>query len=129
MLRAMRAPLVRFAIPVVAFAIAGMIYNYARFESPTEFGHSYLALGNRQPVWQQAQIEQWGLAHYHYLSRNLSAALTLLPDLTTRAPYVQISGHGLAMWVTTPVLLFVVWPRTKGPSSSATGSASTTSCS
>lgn len=107
--------LVRFAIPVAAFAIAGMAYNYARFASPTEFGHSYLALGDFRPVRQQMQIEQWGLASYHYLERNLTVALTLLPDLLPRAPHVQISGHGLALWVTTPILLFVLWPRAKPP--------------
>jgi hypothetical protein len=115
-LRAMRAPLLRFAVPVVALAIAGAVYNYIRFESPTEFGHSYLALGNRQPVRQQLQIEQWGLASYHYLARNLAVAFTLLPELgNAKAPWIQISGHGLAMWVTTPALVLLLWPRTKGP--------------
>ena len=99
--------LLRFALPVVGFAIAGMAYNYARFHSPTEFGHSYL------DVRQQTQIEQFGLASYHYLARNLAVAFTLLPDLLPRAPYVQIGGHGLAIWVTTPVLLFLLWPRQK----------------
>ena len=115
MRRALVRPLVQFAIPILAFAIAGMIYNYVRFASPTEFGHSYLALGDLRPVRQQLQIEQLGLANYHYLERNLSVAFTLLPDLLPRAPYVQISGHGLAVWITTPLLLFVVWPRAKGP--------------
>jgi hypothetical protein len=105
--RAMLRPLVRFALPVVGFAIIGMIYNYVRFGSPTEFGHTYL------DVRQQAQIEQYGLASYHYLSRNLAVAFALLPDLSAKSPHVQISGHGLALWFTTPVLLFVVWPREK----------------
>ncbi len=108
-------PLVRFAAPVAAFAVAGMIYNQVRFDSPIEFGHTYLALGNHQPVFQQTQIEQWGLAHYHYLSRNLAVALTGLPELLPRAPWIQISGHGLALWFTTPALLLLVWPRQKNP--------------
>ncbi len=105
--KAMLRPLIRFAIPVVAFAIVGMAYNYVRFGSPTEFGHSYL------DVRQQAQIEQYGLASYHYLARNLAVAFTLLPELLPRAPFVQIGGHGLAMWVTTPLLVFLLWPRQK----------------
>jgi hypothetical protein len=109
LVRALRGPLVRFAAPVAAFAIAGMAYNVARFGAPTEFGHTYLE------VRQQAQIEQYGLASYHYLARNLAVAFTLLPELTPRAPYVQISGHGLALWFTTPILWFVVWPRDTGP--------------
>jgi hypothetical protein len=99
--------LVRFAIPVVAFAIAGMVYNAVRFGSPTEFGHTYL------DVRQQTQIESWGLASYHYLARNLTVAFTLLPELPGRPPWIQIGGHGLALWVTTPILLALLWPRDK----------------
>jgi hypothetical protein len=99
----------RFTIPIVTFALAGMIYNAIRFGAPTEFGHTYL------DVRQQSQIEQYGLASYHYLGRNLAVALTLLPELPGRAPWLQIGGHGLAIWVTTPLLLYVVWPREKPP--------------
>ncbi len=99
--------LAMFAAPVAAFAIAGMIYNYVRFHSPTEFGHTYLE------VRQAPQIEQWGLMSYHYLSRNLTVAFTLLPELPGKAPWIQIGGHGLALWFTTPILLFVLWPREK----------------
>jgi hypothetical protein len=105
--RAFVRSLVPFVIPVAAFAIAGMAYNLVRFHSPTEFGHTYL------DVRQQLQIERWGLASYHYLSRNLTVAFTLLPELPGRSPWIQVSGHGLAMWITTPVLLFALWPREK----------------
>lgn len=115
MLLAMRGPVLRFAVPVVAFAALGMIYNYARFASATEFGHSYLAFGSHVPVVQQSNIEQWGLASSHYLSRNLAVAFASLPDLLPRAPWVQINGHGLAIWFTTPALLLLLWPREKNP--------------
>jgi hypothetical protein len=95
----------RFAAPVVVIAIAAMIYNAARFGDPLEFGHSYLA------VKQQSQIETLGLFSPRYLGRNLAVAFTLLPDLSGDPPYVSISGHGLALWFTTPVLLLVLWPR------------------
>lgn len=107
--KALVKPLVRFVLPVIGFAIAGMIYNHVRFGSLTEFGHNYL------DVRQQIQIEQYGLASYHYLGRNLAVAFTLLPDLLPRAPYVQIGGHGLAIWVTTPIVLYALWPREKPP--------------
>ncbi|MFT3693013.1 MAG: hypothetical protein QM831_07720 [Kofleriaceae bacterium] len=98
--------LIKFAIPVVAFAIVGAAYNKARFGSFTEFGHTFL------DVRQQAQIEQWGLASYHYLGRNLAVAFTLLPELDG---HLRIPGHGLALWITTPILLFLVWPKDKPP--------------
>jgi hypothetical protein len=105
MRRAMVKPLIHFVAPIVAFAIPAMIYNYVRFGSPTEFGHTYL------DVRQQLQIEQYGLASYHYLERNLTVAFTLLPEFIARPPYLQISGHGLALWVTTPLLVLLLWPR------------------
>jgi hypothetical protein len=101
--------LARFAIPIVLLAIPAMVYNHARFGSFTEFGHSYL------DVRQQLQIEQHGLMSLHYLARNLAVAFTLLPDFGTAAPYVQIGGHGLALWFTTPILLYLLWPVAKPP--------------
>lgn len=97
----------KFFAPVIGFAILGMVYNAARFHSPFEFGHTYL------DVRQQILIEQYGLASYHYLARNLAVAFTLLPEFPGHAPWLQISGHGLAIWVTTPALLYAVWPRAK----------------
>lgn len=107
--RAFLRRLARFAIPAALFAIVGFFYNYIRFDSPIEFGHSFL------DVRQQVQIEQWGLANVHYLGRNLAVAFTLLPEWLGHAPWLQISGHGLAIWVTTPVLLLVMWPRQRNP--------------
>lgn len=109
MLREALRPLLRFAIPLLALALMAMAYNQARFGSLTEFGHSYL------DVRQQQQIETWGLFSARYLARNLAVAFTLLPELPGRAPWVQIGGHGLALWVTTPILLTLLWPHRKTP--------------
>jgi len=65
-------------------------------------------------VRQQAQMERFGLFSPHYLGRNLAVALTLLPEITTRSPFISISGHGLAVWFTTPALLLLLWPRARG---------------
>lgn len=109
LLRGLVRTLSWFGAPLAAFAIAGIAYNLVRFGSPTEFGHTYLE------VRQQLQIEQFGLASYHYLARNLAVAFTLLPELSARPPYIQISGHGLALWFTTPILMVLLWPRERNP--------------
>ncbi len=101
--------LAAFAAPVVVIAVAAMAHNAARFGNPLEFGHAYL------DVRQQAQMETIGMFSWAYLSRNLAVALTLLPSVHSTAPYITISGHGLAIWLTTPVLLYVLWPRRTGP--------------
>jgi len=106
--RALVPKLAWFAAPIAVIAAAGVAYNLARFGEPTEFGHSYLQ------VRQQAQIEAHGLFSYHYLARNLAVAFTLLPDFPRQGPWVQISGHGLAIWFTTPALLLLLWPRETG---------------
>jgi hypothetical protein len=97
--------LVLFAVPLAVVGAVAAWYNVVRFGELTEFGHSYLA------VRQQAQIERHGLFDLHYLGRNLAVALTLLPEITAAPPHVSISGHGLALWVTTPALLLLLWPR------------------
>ena len=98
----------KFAAPVAVIAAIGMAYNAARFASPTEFGHSYLA------VRQQGQMEESGLFSYAYLSRNLAVALALLPQPSADSPHIVIGGHGLALWFTTPILFFLFWPRERG---------------
>lgn len=108
-LRAVLRAWIAFAIPVVVIALVAMAYNWARFAEPGNFGHTYL------DVRQQAQMETYGLFDLHYLGRNLAVALALVPDFLGEPPYVSISGHGLAIWVTSPFLLYALWPRQRGP--------------
>jgi hypothetical protein len=106
--RLLLATALRFAAPVVVLAALGAAYNLARFGEIGEFGHTYLA------VRQQKQMEALGLFSLDYLARNLAVALTLLPRLSLAAPYVSISGHGLALWLTSPLIVSVGWPRQRG---------------
>jgi hypothetical protein len=103
----------RFAIPVVVGAVAAGIYNFVRFSSFTEFGHSFL------DVRQQQQIERFGLFSGHYLARNLAVAFTLLPEWLGHSPWLQVGGHGLALWFTTPLFLTLLWPKARNATSRA----------
>ncbi len=94
-----------FAVPAATLAGLGMVHNYWRFGRFLEFGHSYL-----QTI-QADNIQRFGLMNYQFLPRNLATALTLLPKLVAGFPYVQISYHGLALWFTTPALLYLLWPE------------------
>ena len=96
-----------FSLPVLAVGCVAMWLNLARFDDPFEFGHSHL-----QIRWRQ-RIERWGLFNYHYLSKNLAIFLAALPWLSAKAPYLMIGRHGLAIWVTTPPYLWLLWPRHK----------------
>jgi hypothetical protein len=101
--------LIRFAIPSGAILIVLLVHNYLRFEQFTEFGHTYLNIG-----WQQ-RIQRWGLFNYHFLSRNLTCALLLLPRILAHYPYLQVSEHGMSMLVTTPALGYCVAPKERSP--------------
>jgi hypothetical protein len=97
-----------FVAPVLVLGMLAAWHNYARFGDATEFGYTYLA------VRQQLDLERYGLLNPHYLPRNLVAAFALLPDVSALPPYVRISGHGLAMWFTTPALLLLLASRPQG---------------
>lgn len=97
-------PLVAAALPFLVLSLAGFAYNHVRFGNPLEFGHSYLT------TMQADNIQRYGLFNYQYLSRNLACALTLLPKLLPRPPYIQVSYHGLSLLLTTPVLAYLLRP-------------------
>lgn len=100
-----------FALPLGALLLLSLWYNRARFHDPFEVGYRYLTVG-----W-QARIEKWGLFSYHYLARNLGVLLTSLPFQGKGegvAPFT-ISIHGVALWLTTPLYLLLLWPRKTGP--------------
>ena len=80
-------------------------YNAARFGDPFEFGHRLLAI-----AW-RPRIEKWGLFSFHYVGKNLGVMLSSLPYTGVPVAPFQISGHGLALWLTTPIYAWAVWPR------------------
>ncbi|HEX7507638.1 MAG TPA: hypothetical protein VF550_12745 [Polyangia bacterium] len=101
--------LIRFAIPAGAVLAILMVHNYLRFQQFSEFGHKYLNIG-----WQE-RIQRWGLVNYHFLSRNLTCALLLLPRILTQYPFVKVSEHGMSMLLTTPTLGYTVAPAESSP--------------
>ncbi len=94
-----------FCAPCLAVGLLLLWSNQVRFGAWWEFGHTYLAQG------QLPRIQKYGLFHYHFLSKNLSAALTLLPRLQTEYPYVMISRHGMSLLVTTPAWIYLARAR------------------
>lgn len=93
-----------FAAPCLVVGVLLLVYNYVRFDNPAEFGHTYLATGTI------ARIRDFGLFNLHFLSRNLSAAFTLLPSIDGEAPYLHLSKHGMSLLLSSPPLLWLLWP-------------------
>jgi hypothetical protein len=94
--------LAMFALPVAIVVGLTLWYNAARFDAPFENGYRYLNI-----VWAK-RIAKWGLFDYHYLARNLAVMLTSLPWFPAQGGPIQINAHGLALWVTTPMYLWLL---------------------
>jgi hypothetical protein len=121
-LRPFLKQLLQFSAPIIVALTIATLYNFSRFRTanPAAFGHEYLTV-----QWHE-RIAKWGLFGLHYLPKNLGCFLTLLPwphphlFLTLReslagkvddAPFFRINEHGLALWFTTPVYLWLLWPK------------------
>lgn len=112
--------LARAAVPVAVCLVFASWINHARFHTwdPSAFGHEYLQVG-----W-KTRIDRWGLFSFHYLPRNLSVMLASLPwkpfdkeevpfealGMTFSVPHYVVSGHGLALWFTTPIYFWLLRP-------------------
>jgi hypothetical protein len=102
--RALAVRLGSFAAPAALVVAIVLWHNHARFGDPLEFGHRLLAVGWRP------RIEKWGLFSYHYLGKNLAVLLTSLPWTRVATAPLQINGHGLALWITSPFYAWALWP-------------------
>jgi hypothetical protein len=102
-----------FLAPIAcAFALVAWL-NFVRYGrmTPFYFDHELLNV-----AW-RGRMLKWGVVGYHYLAKNMGIALTSLPWLPPKggasafgAPF-KINEHGLALWVTTPLYLWVLWPK------------------
>lgn len=108
-LRRVARGLVLFALPLGCVLALLLWHNQARFGEPLEFGYRYLSI-----AWAK-RIAKWGLFDYHYLAKNLGVMLTSLPWFPAQGGPLQVNGHGLALWVTTPMYLWLLAPRRWSP--------------
>jgi hypothetical protein len=99
----------RFLVPLCTIGLLLAWHNWVRFESPLEFGHRFLEIR-----W-QARIQEVGLFSLEYLPRNLRCLLWLAPQVSEQAPYLRVSIHGMALWLTSPWVLAVAAVRDRFP--------------
>lgn len=92
-----------FASPLLVVGAALAAYNAARFGDPLEFGHRFLAI-----KWRD-RIDAHGLFDLSYLAKNLTVVLGGVPFRHPDAGW-QINAHGLALWLTTPGLVWALLP-------------------
>ena len=92
-----------FTIPPFIVGCLLLYYNHIRFERWYEFGHRYLAGG------QLSRISTYGLFNVVFIKKNLIAAFGLLPLISTSAPLLTYSWHGMALQLSSPHLLYAVF--------------------
>lgn len=103
------AAALRFLAPLVLVGLALAWHNWVRFESPFEFGHRYLEIR-----W-QARMQEVGMFALEYLPRNLRCLMWLAPQVSEHAPYVRVSIHGMALWLSSPWVLALAAARDRFP--------------
>lgn len=90
------ADAVRFLAPLAIIGGAIAWHNWVRFEDIFEFGHRFLEIR-----W-QARMQEIGMFSAEYLPRNLQCMLWLAPQVSGEAPYLRVSIHGMALWMSSP---------------------------
>jgi hypothetical protein len=102
-----------FWVPILCTFAFVAWSNHVRYHraSPFYFDHEYLTV-----AW-RARMEKWGMINYHFLAKNLGVAFTSLPWLPApgeRAMFgtpFKVNEHGLALWFTTPIFVWLLWPK------------------
>jgi hypothetical protein len=103
-------PLVKLAAGVTPFVLLTGLLNYLRFSSPFESGYSY-----SEQFYQLSLLAQWpyGIADLRYLPNHVHIFFEQMPNFADRPPFVWPSWWGLAMWVTTPAIVYPLFIHLK----------------
>ena len=102
--------LAAFAVPLLLVCGGLAAYNYLRFNSFSEFGHTHLQEGMRPSIREHGLMSGW------FFPPNLSAALSNPPVITFEGwPWLRITKHGLGLLWTTPALFWLLGAPRRGP--------------
>lgn len=105
-------PLIQFGIGLGIFISASMVFNYLRFDSPFDGGHSH------SPQVDQPQLQQVysdGILNPVYIPRHIHVIFEVLPIVSKQGSYVWPSWLGTAIWVTTPAFFCAFFANIKPP--------------
>lgn len=103
-------PLLQFAAGIAPFILVNGLLNYARYDSPFEYGYSYVESSHQLVL---AHMYNHGDLNLHYLERHPPAIFGAMPVFEDTAPYVVPSWFALAIWVTTPAFFYAFFANIK----------------
>lgn len=104
--------LVSFFLPIIFSLLLWGTYNYRRFQSVFETGYRYnISLQN----WPNAAQMKYGLFSLQYVPTNLYSMLGRGPvpileeggGFILKYPYFKADGWGMAIWVTSPLFVYL----------------------
>lgn len=96
-----------FLLPIIVAIIIFAFYNWARFGSFTQTGYSLIP-GVLQEPWFQR-----GIFSFSYVPRQLQAIFWSFPQISTRLPFFLPSRYAMALWLTTPALILLIFVKLK----------------
>lgn len=99
------------AIPIFLAALVLLVYNWARFENPFDFGYQ------TQNVFPEmtGNLQLLGQFNLEYIPRNFAAMLLALPQWSSEASSLVPLDAGMSLFITTPALTFLLQARQKSP--------------
>jgi hypothetical protein len=97
------APLIKLAVGVAPFVLLTGLLNQLRFNSPFESGYTY-----SEQFHQLSLLAQWpyGIADVRYMPLHVKAVFEQMPNIGPNPPFIWPSWWGMAMWATTPPILY-----------------------
>lgn len=96
-------PMVNFLTGVSVFLVVNAAYNYFRFGKIWDVGYTLIP-----GIWQEPWCTE-GMLSANYIKAHLEILLFRLPNFSNSAPFVTPSWYGLAIWLTTPVFLTLIF--------------------
>jgi hypothetical protein len=103
-------PLIALAVGVAPFVGLTALLNYLRFHAPFESGYTF-----SEEFHQLSLIARWpyGVADPRYMPRHVQVFFEQMPNFGREGSYIWPSWWGLAMWVTTPPILYSLFVHLK----------------
>jgi len=96
-------PLLHLSLGVGIFVALNCIYNFLRFGTPLDVSY-YLIPGILQEPWYQK-----GIFDVTYIPRHLKVIFWGFPEIIPEFPYVIPLHSGMAIWITTPAFIYVLF--------------------
>ncbi|NWJ46397.1 MAG: hypothetical protein HXX08_11010 [Chloroflexi bacterium] len=90
-------------IPMLLAVACLLLYNFLRFENPTDFG--YLQQNISKKLYDN--LHTYGQFNLNFIPANFEALFLLLPQLNLSIPSIVPDTHGMSIFLTMPALLYL----------------------